>query len=324
MMIGMRGMVMIVGLALVPACTLYSGDSSTGDGVDAAIVPWVFDAQPAADAALPITSCAQSLPCPSASPNRVTVCGRLRDVETDAIVSETSPTFTSCDLDNPTASGPCHLKITFYDALDFAGNPTGAVPLDLQAYRQDDCGRFVAENIQRPSLGFLGIAVDDAADTTDDHRLTGVAFAVSSGQVRNNQIAYAMQSTTDAAWAVQAGLGASTFADRGAVLTRFTGSSGTPVTGVRVISNGSQRPADDFYFVDTIPTSRTTVAPLQAQTGPNGASLLLNSPLVEHSGTGGAPAGCSWTASLAASIAGVIFVQHTVLESTTTGGPCEP
>lgn len=315
-------MVILVGLAVIPGCTLYAG-SDGDDGVDAALVPWDFDAQISYDAGPPVHDCAIARPCPSASPGRVSVCGHLVDVETDEQLRAEFPAYAVCGSGSEATDGACQLAITFYDALDFAGNPTGATPLGVSEFLLDDCGRFIAHDVQRPSLGFLGIAVDDASGAPDDHRLTGVAFPVSSGQVLANTKVYGLATTTDAAWTAQAGLGGSTFNDRGAVLTLFTDSTGGPVSGVQVRSNGSVRPADDYYFGDATPRTRTTVDADLTATGPNGASLLLNSALVEHSGTGGEPSGCSWSSSLAASIAGVVFVQRTVLENTTTGGECE-
>jgi hypothetical protein len=315
-------MAILVGLAAAPACTLYGGGSGD-DGVDAAIVPWDFDAQPVTDAAGVINDCAVPRPCPAASPGRVSVCGQLVDVATDQQLTAAMPWFGVCGSGMEATDGACELAITFYDALDFAGNPTGATPLGVSELILDDCGRFTARDIQRPSLGFLGIGIDDASGAPDDHRLTGVAFPVSSGQVIPRTRAYALTNGTDDAWAAQAGLGASTFVDRGAVLTMFVDADGNAVSGVGVTSNGSQRPGDDYYFSDVDPRTRTTVAPALTSTGPNGCSLMLNSALVEHSGTGGEPTGCSWSSSLAASIAGVLFVQRTELENTTTGAACE-
>lgn len=309
------------GLALLPGCILYEAPDRA-ERADAALVPWDFDARVEVDAGVTEMACGPDLACPTASPGRVSVCGRLFDVETGVGIEAASPRWQACGSGEEATDGPCQLDIRFYDALDFAGNPNGATPLTYQTLLRDDCGRFVAHNVQRPSLGFLGIGVDDGAGQPDDHRLTGVAFAVSSGQVRSREPVFALQRATDTAWSAQAGLGASTFVDRGAILTLFTDDEGTPVPGVRVTSNGSVRAADDFYYSDLDPKTRATVDPSRTTTGPNGASLMLNSSLVEHSGAGGEPAGCSWSSGLAASIPGVLFVQRTILESNSTGGSC--
>ncbi len=312
----------IWGLALLPACSLYQAEND--DHVDAARVPWDFDAQVVADAGPPEMACAPDLPCPSAAPGRVTVCGRLLDVETDLGIESANPRWAECGTAKAATDGPCQLEIQFYDALDFAGNPTGATPLQYANLYRDDCGRFVAENVQRPSLGFLGIGVDDASGEPDTHRLTGVAFPVTSGQIRTREMVYSLRTETDVAWSAQAGLGASSFVDRGVILTLFVDGDGAPVAGAKVVSNGSVRAADDYYFSDTNPRLRSTVDPSLTAAGLNGAGLMLNSPLVEHSGMGGEPTGCHWSSALAASIPGVLFARHAELQSDTTGGSCVP
>jgi len=261
-------------------------------------------------------SCADPLPCPSAGANKVTVCGRLFDIETDARIDD--GITASCDLDNPTDTGPCQLQISFYDALDFAGNPTGAAKLTPQNFRMDQCGRYVAENVPRPSLGFLGVAVDDHPDAPDDHRLTGVAFPVTSGQVRNNQSTYVVLESTNVAWSTDpdVNFGANTFVNRGVFMSIFRHGN-DPVAGVTVTSNGSVRAVDDYYFTDTVATTRVNTAPA-GPTGVNGSALLLGSALVEHSGTGGEPSGCVWPSDLAASIPGVLFFNPRIAE--TAGG----
>jgi hypothetical protein len=267
------------------------------------------------------SDCNSNLACPGAASGKVTVCGRLFDVQTDTRILAAAPTFADCDLANPAAEGPCHVKITFYDALDFAGNPTGATPLQPQNFRLDDCGRYVAENINRPSLGFLGIATDNA-NAPEDLRLTGVAFPVTSGQVRNNQQTYVVTQATNVAWSTDPDVGftaANGFIDRGVFMPLFRHGT-VPVAGVTVTSNGSVRAADDYYFTDTDPSTRLDTTPT-GPTGVNGAALLLNSSLVEHSGTGGEPAGCVWPSDLAASIPGVLFLNPRIAE-TSTGAEC--
>ncbi len=262
-----------------------------------------------------VNDCSMPLPCPGAASNKVTVCGRLRDVQTDAVIEEAAPTFLDCDPAAPSDTGPCQIEISFYDALDFAGNPTGAAKLKPQNFHMDDCGRYVAENINRPSLGFLGIATEDASGAPDDHRLTGVAFPVTSGQVRNNQQTYVVTRATDVAWSTDPDVGfpsTNTFIDKGVFMSIFRHGN-TPVAGVTVTSNGSPRANDDYYFTDTDPVTRLDTTPT-GPTGVNGAALLLNSSLVEHSGQGGEPSGCVWPSDLAASIPGVLFFNPRIAE----------
>lgn len=287
---------LIAAALVLSGCTLYA--PADDDGVDGAVVPWPYpDAMRAPDAA----PCDAFLGCPGAGANMVTVCGRLFDLESGQRVQ-------------------ARHAIRFHDALDFAGNPDGATVLMPEELRQDDCGRYVARNVPRPSLGFLAISLDDG-DDLDELRKTVVAFPVTSGQVRSDQPVHALRRVTDAAWTEQSNVGGMTFADRGAILAVFTDGAGVRIEGVTITSNGSIRAADDFYFSDASVATRATVAPAQASTGVNGAALLLNSPLVEHTGTGGEPTGCTWPSELAASIPGVLFVQPFQAE-TPSGNPC--
>lgn len=264
------------------------------------------------------TSCATNLPCPTAAMGKVTVCGRFYDLENDTQITAGTPAFLKCSEDGHAPDGPCQLDIKFYDALDFAGNPSGAVPLANEGIEIDDCGRYVARNISRPQLGFLGIGVDDAAGEADNHKLSGVAFPVSSGQVRTGQKTYVVRNAVDTDWSADVSL-SPTFAARGVFVSIFQYGN-NPVSGVTVTDSNGARPNDDYYFSDTAPLSRTTVIE-DGPTGANGTALLLNSSLVEHSGTGGEPDGCQWPSDLAASIPGVYFINPRFAE-TPAGAAC--
>jgi len=296
-----------------PALLDAGVDAAAGDaGVDAATDDAGVDAAVPGDCSIPLT-------CPSAAADKVTVCGRLRDVETDAEIRAASPNFASCGSGAEATDGPCTLQIKFYDALDFAGNPTGAAALPVQAFDMDDCGRYVAQNIDHPTLGFVGVVVDDAAAAPNDHRLTAMAFAASSAQVLDNQRTYVIRTSTDVKWSTDVGLGANTFVDRGVLMSIFFHGT-TPTVGVTVTSNGSARPTDDYYFTDTDAKLRQTVT----ATGPtqaNGAALLLGSSLVQHSGQGAEPSACVWPSDLGAAVPGVLWLLTRVAERS-TGGVC--
>lgn len=249
-----------------------------------------------------VDACDAPVTCPSAAVGKVTVCGRLYDVETDAEIRAATP-----------------LALSFYDALDFAANPAGATSLAVQALQIDDCGRYVAENIALPGNGFLGLIVDDAVAAPDDHRATAAAIAVSSGQVHASQRAYVIRRSTDVQWSVDVGFGANTFVDRGVLMAIFFYGT-APVAGVTVTSDGLVRAADDYYFSDADPALRSTVVtggPTQA----NGAALLLNSSLVQHSGQGAEPLGCVWPSNIGASVPGVLWVLPRVAQLS-GGGEC--
>jgi hypothetical protein len=261
--------------------------------------------------------CQANLPCPTAASGKVTVCGRLFDVETDEPLEAASPTFMPCD-NGGADDGPCELSVTFYDALDFAGNPTGAVPIVPTEFTLDDCGRYVAKDMTRPQLGFLGIGVDDG--TGGDYRLSGVAIPVSAGLTRNNMKTYVARESTNLLWSNADGVNLSpSFVDRGVFVSIFQ-YDGDPVAGVTVTDSNGARPNDDYYFSDTDPFTRTMVVP-GGPTGANGTALLLNSSLVEHSGAGAEPDGCVWPSDLAASIPGVMFINPRNAE-TPAGAEC--
>jgi hypothetical protein len=274
--------------------------------------------------------CDTDLTCPQAAANKVSVCGRLYDVETDEQIRGTDAMGATCGSGSEVLEGPCEFEITFYDALEFAGDPGGATPIVPQDFRIDDCGRYLAHNLNRPQLGFLGIGVDDcpgasefgcAGAAPDDNALTGVAFPVSSAQVRNRQKTYVVRNTTDMQWSTDASLSPG-FAERGAFMTVFT-IAGVPEAGVQITEGGTVEAANDYYFDDASTATRSSIDPGLSASGMNGAGIKINSALVEHSGTGGAlPSGCTWDSALAAAIPGVVFFSP---RSAVEGGQeCEP
>ncbi len=262
--------------------------------------------------------CDSNRPCPSAGPNKVTVCGRFYNVENDQLIQAADPQVAECGTASAATDGPCALDLKFYDALDFAGNPQGAVPLAVESLYVDDCGRYVATNISRPQLGFLGVGVDDKSGAPDTYELTGVAFPVSSGAVRNNTATYVMQKSTNTNWSSMVGL-SPTFVQRGVFASVYLYRN-MPVEDVTITDSNGARPNDDYYFTNTEATLRTLVT-ATGPTGPNGTALILNSSLVEHSGSGGEPSGCQWPSDLAASVPGLMFFNPRHAE-TPAGADC--
>jgi hypothetical protein len=257
-----------------------------------------------------VASCESFLPCPGADPNKVTVCGRLYDAQTDQQIRAAAPMILGCD-EGGAQDGPCELTITFYDALEFAADPDSATELEPESFRLDDCGRFVAENIPKPKLDFLGIGVDDGDG--GDYVNTGVAFAVISAQVEPRQKTYATRVDTDTAWSSALGLDP-TLVSRGVFMSIFLHGD-DPVAGVRVINEaGTTDTGDDFYFTDVEPLSRNSPDAdgpnNDNRTGPNGVALLINSNALNfHTGEGAEPAGCEWPSNYAKSIPDVMFIN---------------
>ncbi len=118
------------------------------------------------------SGCDQALPCPTAAVGKVSVCGRLVDVASDAPLRAASPALRGCEDPRAAQDGPCALRISFHDALDYAGDPGGAATLPVDDLHIDDCGRFSARNISRPQLGYLALVVDDQPERSDARAAT--------------------------------------------------------------------------------------------------------------------------------------------------------
>lgn len=262
------------------------------------------------------------LPCPTPDPGLFTVCGFLHDVETDERI-EGPATGGLCDPALPSASGSCSLEIQFYDALQFADDPSGATPLEAEYVRVNDCGEFVAHNLPVPALEFIGIGVDDAI-ADDRYVQAGVALAAVGGQRVNELRVYAMRHATDDMWTDSAGMpfGSQTFVDRGVYAGIFK-HRGQPVQDVVLWSAGAPVPGSDYYFSDASPTQRTTVVAGQNSTGPNGTALLVDIDLVRQTGQGGEIGECAWPNPLGDAIPGVAFVQELDSVFPGTGERCE-
>ncbi len=264
--------------------------------------------------------CATELPCQPPDANRLTMCGRIFDTESDQVLTVPGATGTPCNPAAPSATGPCSLKVQFYDAIGFQMDPVGATPLQPESLLVDDCGRYRAVNLPLTSFGFVGVATDDATGLPDDRLLTGVATAQAEAMPARRFPLFTTRKTTEAPWTTAANPAGGPFRTQGVLAIIFR-KAGLPVPGVVARRNGNVIPADDFYFSDP-GVARTTVAPAQAMTGPNGTALIINSSSpAPHDGIGGEPPGCRWPSTLAATVPGVVFVQVKEAESV-GGGPC--
>jgi len=254
--------------------------------------------------------CAGPLACPTPSTGKVSVCGRLVDLETRERIVGVDASGAPCG--DPTEDGPCSLQIELFDALAFAANPN-AEPLTADLISIDDCGRYKAVNVELPFSGFIGVAVDNAQASSDRYTRTGIAFLGESGRQRTGLDAYAtLQSSVDS-WTTTADppFAPTTFAEKGVYVALFM-HAGEPVEGIQVTANGSTHPGDAYYFSDE-DQRLTSVDSSMTATGPNGAALLVDSPLGQHSGLGGEVDGCQWESALATAIPSVVFVQEKFL-----------
>jgi hypothetical protein len=257
-------------------------------------------------------TCAAEIKCPSPRAGRVSICGRLWDIETQLPIqngdAETPAQPIVCaSVDQ---GGPCTREVRVYDALAFASNPdTPQLPNDGVVI--DECGRFKIDNVMLPFSGAIGVAVDDVQG--DDYATTGIAFFADSGERRTQTRAYSTTHATAQIWTDTASppFAPATFAEKGVIVAIFRDPDGVPVEGVKITASGGTRPADDYYFADE--DEQLTTVDTRDATGPNGAALLVSSSLGEHSGTGGELFGCTWQSALAIAIPGVVFAQDKVL-----------
>jgi hypothetical protein len=272
--------------------------------------------------------CPSEIDCEAPDAGKATLCGRIWDAETDLpITMAAGANGMMCNPAAPTTDGPCSLRLRFFDALDFAMNPGGAMPIVPEGgVYTDDCNRYRGHNMTRATFGFIGIAVDDAPGITPTtpHRLTGVATSNALAAPGAGFRAYSTRVSTDMAWTTGSGIGGGmTFAQRGVLAIVFH-YQGMPRAGVRIRRNSQFIAADDFYFADTGITRSMAVPQVNTMdpTGPNGTGLVINSPTpIEHDGQGAEPSGCRWPANLAASIPGVVFMQIKDAE-TPAGAAC--
>lgn len=268
--------------------------------------------------------CNQPLPCPNPTePNSVSLCGRVFDLED------------SRPLDDGVAGNGepyKEVELRVLDPLAFIMSPTP--PIIVKAY-PDACGRFAIINAERPSFGFIAITVEDISDDAgnpvmgDNRVITGIADAVTAGQVLPTQRAWTLRRTTDQAWSTAAGFtSGQTFGKMGVYIPIFV--SGAPLapfaaaptrdvktaiidtgTGMRAV-----RASQDFYFDDANPLERKMLVPAKNETGANGTSLFIMQPqLANFSGLGNAPAATCWAVNPAAAPVGGAFVQERTAEA---------
>lgn len=282
------------------------------------------------------TGCGGTFLCPAPNDGKVTICGQLINVEDNTVIQGANPTGALCDPANPTADGPCSLKVSFYDAVAFAGNPDTAMPLPSGTVDIDDCGRYRGPSIDVPGTApYIGVAVEAADSGNTLWKRTGVAVEVAPNFLESKARTYAVRKTTIDMWSSSAGV-AYNFWDRGVYVPLFM--SGVPVidrddpannvpkrvAGVTITSAGNPDASRDFYFSDTDPNMATTVDSALNATGANGVGLMVDSDLVMHSGTGGEPGGCVWPSNLADAVPKVAFIQERIAElSGMPGEPCQ-
>ena len=234
------------------------------------------------------------LQCSSPPTGKFCIAGQLRDTENNQpILSESL------------------IEIALYDGLSFAQNPTGTPPLAVDSITINSCGQFLAQGVTVPALGFVSITTDDAVAGGDDYLITGALYPVTADSQVDGINLFATRYATDEQWnnSAEAPFGTLSFYEVGAFLPIFM-HQGLPVEGATITVNDNVQPAEDFYFSDSNSDNRITIDANLTKTGINGAGIIVNTSLVNHSGIGSEPIGCEWPSNLVASIPSVLMVHE--------------
>lgn len=282
-------------------------------------------------------ACSETFLCPTPRDGKVTLCGQLLNVSTNAHERVDQAISELCDPGNPTEDGPCSLQMAVYDAVDFSTNREMAVPLEATRIQIDDCGRFRVDSVAYPvQAPFVAISVRGVSST--DVWAHAAAFVEVTPNLRRTDLRlYALEQSADAAWTSSAGdpFAGDSFVDRGAYVSLFM--SGEPVldgwdpdqnvhkrvAGVSVTAAGAPVGDSAYYFSDTDPNVLSTIDDGMTATGANGAAITVDTSLVNHSGSGAEPPGCEWPRNLAASVPGVAVIHERIAVDSTTGDVCE-
>lgn len=264
-------------------------------------------------------ACVAELVCPPPGAG-TTICGRLWDVESDQpLAAEGIDPTLPCGM--PTPSGPCSLRLRFFDLFAYANDPINAAPLMPGAVLVDGCGRFRAENIPNPPIGYIVVVTDDfpGVPAQTPHRPTGIMVRSSTLPIAQTR-AFSTRVSTDNLWSSNAGL--ASFAEQGVALFVFRYLD-TPRSGVRVRRAGAFIPGEDFYF-NNPGSGRSSVSPADNMTGPNGSALVAGGgsrSLMSYDGQGNEPPGCNWGSANASIIPGAVLVQY-IDAVDGAGNPC--
>jgi hypothetical protein len=254
--------------------------------------------------------CSVALPCPQPSDtSHQTVCGQIYNIEDDSKFQGTNPTGAQCTAG--ATEGPCALQFQAFDAVTFAGNPTGTTPQMIGTNYVDDCGRYRLENIATPGGPYIAIGLDDAiAANMGPGGVTntmGAGLATVGGSATDNFDAFIAKKSTTDQWASSGGPPVSGGIYVNIFRAHKTGEAEAP--GVTYTRNGNPVPNDDYYFAANA-TTRTTIDPTANVTGVNGTALVTNAKLTDsNSGTGGLDSTCLWDIHPASTIPEIVFVQ---------------
>lgn len=262
--------------------------------------------------------CSAPLACPAPTSGKQTLCGRLYNFEDNQRLEATDAMGTRCNPAAPTADGPCALGIRAYDAIQFAGNPTGATPRPTADMYIDDCGRWRLTDIDNTTSGFVGLGIDDiaAAGPSGSTVTVGVATAQAANGSINNMEGYIVKPTTIGKWTTSGGSGAPTLATGFyAPVFRANRTGFAAQSGVVAVKQAGLVTANDFYFA-AAEVTRETVDVARNFTGANGTALITGASLADVGYSGvpaaagmGLPPECKYPGLPGVTLTGIVFIS---------------
>lgn len=263
-------------------------------------------------------SCTSPFPCSAPSgATKQTICGQLYDFRDSTVKLQGAATGAQCDPDAPTATGPCALSITAYDAVDFADGGTAPSPLTIGDLYIDDCGRYRLTDVDvSPVSLYVGLGVDDAKMPLGPAGITvttAVATPRSPGNATKDLEAFMLSAATATGWA-SGGPNFGTTGLYGLVFRQHKLGNGDPFanqTGVTITKQGNPVAANDFYFAPAA-TDRVTIDTNATATGANGTGLVNMASVTDSAvwgGNNGLGNGCRWEPHAGATLMGIVFIQ---------------
>jgi hypothetical protein len=267
--------------------------------------------------------CGVPISCPAPSTGKQTICGQLYDITDNSPFQASDGDGTRCDLATPTADGPCSLRMDAFNAVDFAGDPMGATPLNVGDKYLDNCGRYKFIDVTPPAAPFIGLGFDDAAAADAGPpgltNAVGAALASNPDSSTDNFEAFIAPKATTDMWAN----GGPTVATGFHVLIfrkhkcdangTCTGDRFAAQSGVQIYKGAQAVPNSDTYF-EASDTGHTMIDAGATSTGMNGTGLLTGATTIDGlvwTGMGGITdtTSCTWEQHAAASIPGVVTFQ---------------
>jgi hypothetical protein len=252
-------------------------------------------------------NCDDFLVCPNPASGKFQVCGRLLDPETSTLLKDDATLATK-------------LKVRFYDAsvLGSAGNNVDNTPT-IGTAMVDQCGRFTAgTGLAPPQLGYVAIAVDDATGNinTGDFVFTAVAVPSGANMKVDKVRAFVAKQSLVAEWGnniISTGAYLGLFIDTSKPAPTGSPFPGAPVAHIKLqLDDSDLDPTAEFYFDDTDPLTHSMVNGALTETGPNGAGIIIGTPLGFGYGAKGlgTSSGCSFPNLPAATLPNGLFVQE--------------